>query len=220
MISVNLALVSSHVIPSEFLDYLLPLIFHTLQKGIKLTFSISHASFVDWARNICVEEALNDYNSDYVFFLDVDVFPPQNIIEKLLAQNKDIVSGPYHSKKPPFHPHAYKELDNGSYETIEIKKNSLLEVDAVGAGCLLIKTNVLKKMTKPWFSTVLPGLNAEHAKDLKFDKTQGLGEDLYFCKKARNAGFKIYYDNTINNVFHIGAKVGYDLYLKYLKEEN
>ena len=46
------------------------------------------------SRNIIIDYALKN-NYDYIFMMDCDVIPPENIIEELLKCNKDIVSGLY-----------------------------------------------------------------------------------------------------------------------------
>ena len=54
----------------------------------------------------------------------------------------------------------------------------LCEVDAVGFGALLMKMDVLDGMEFPWF---------------KFDDC---GEDIYFCVRAKEHGFKVWLDPT------------------------
>jgi hypothetical protein len=68
----------------------------------------------------------------------------------------------------------------------EWSKPQLMEVDATGTGCLLIRTEVFLNMDYPWF---------------EFTKTEAgkvVGEDVGFCKKAKKAGYKIYVDTSIN----------------------
>lgn len=217
MVSVTLGLVSQHTIPAEFIDSLLPLVFNTIQKGVQVHFAISHASFIDWARNICVEKALKQ-KTDYLFFLDADVLVPQDIILQLLKHEKDVVSGPYNHKNPPFKPQAYLENSNGSFTPQLFDEPKLYEVDAAGSGCLLVKTSIFEKIEKPWFAVILPNTLPEYAQNLGIDKENGLGEDMFFCKKLKKSGFKIFYDNSIEGVQHIGAKAGNELFYKYLDE--
>jgi glycosyltransferase involved in cell wall biosynthesis len=149
---------------------------------------------VDYARNLLVEKALGDY----IFFLDDDTLPPINAITKLKECNQDIVSGLYFSKQEPHFPQIfYKNKEkNELYDTIgDYQKDQLIEVDACGAGCLLIKKEVFKKIKQPYFNYIPSG-----------EKTNRKGEDYYFCEQAKKAGYKIYCDTSII-CGHLGTKV-------------
>mgnify|MGYP001559767756 FL=1 len=61
-------------------------------------------------------------------------------------------------------------------------RQDLIEVDGVGAGCLLVHRRVFEAIEKPYFQCN-PGTP--------------IGEDFYFCRKAQAAGFKIYVDPGI-----------------------
>jgi len=147
------------------------------------------------ARNKIVYKALNE-NYTHVFFMDSDMEFPQSALERLLHHNKDIVGGFYCRKKKGFLPNAFK---------LGIKeKNSLMteyvddfrEVEAIGTGCLLIKTEVFKKIEKPWFE-----YRVTDAPDCHMST-----EDIVFCDKAKEAGYKIYCDGTVN-CGHVGTFV-------------
>ena len=58
------------------------------------------------------------------------------------------------------------------------RRDALLECDAVGFGCVMIRRDVFEKMAEPRF---------ERDED-------GTGEDFLFCLKAKEAGFPIYAD--------------------------
>lgn len=219
MSKATVGLTSINTIPAKFLDCFLPMLFRTIDCGIEVSVATKHHYFTDLARNACVETALNE-NSDYLFFLDADVFVPPNILVALIERNVDIISGPYHQKTAPFHPVAYKENSDGTYSKEKILEKKLFEVDAVGAGCLLIKTKILKEIGYPWFSRILPNEQSEHSKELKFERKKGLGEDMYFCKKAKLKGLKIFYDNTIEGVQHYGAPVEYEMYKKFIENKD
>jgi SAM-dependent methyltransferase len=71
----------------------------------------------------------------------------------------------------------------------------LVRIDAAGAGCTFIKTSVLKKLKKPWFSVDYT-YNPQDPDDMS-PPAAGATEDLYFYKKCRKAGFKIWADTSI-----------------------
>lgn len=91
-------------------------------------------------------------------------------------------------------PVAYQQVrdDDGNwlgYQELESYDRGLLKVDATGCHCLLIHRDVFNAITSDhphrWFreTVVAPGVLA--------------GEDITFCLQAREAGFDIYVDTTI-----------------------
>ena len=149
------------------------------------------------ARNKIVYEAIKD-NWDYIFFMDSDMeFPPETL-GRLLNHNKDIVGGFYLRKKKGYLPNAFKL---GFAEGDKLLTEFVLdfrEVEAIGTGCLLVKTDVFKKMEKPWFEYVPTESVDGHM----------MTEDIVFCKRAKKLDYKIYCDGTIA-CGHIGSFVVY-----------
>lgn len=118
---------------------------------------------------------------DWVFFLDDDqAFEPDTLL-KLLEREVDIVQALTPQRVPPFAPHAYKWIneDYKRADVHEVPETGISEWDGVACGCLLVRKQVFEKVAYPWFA-VLP---------------EGRSDDLYFCKKARDAGFKCYIDS-------------------------
>jgi hypothetical protein len=71
----------------------------------------------------------------------------------------------------------------------------LVEVDYCGMGVMLVKTDVYKKMDFPWFA--IPWVPA--AEDY-------IGEDVWFCRRASENGFKTMVDQDLSKeVHHIGT---------------
>jgi len=162
----------------------------------------STKSPIDRARNYLVSEALK-HDATHIWFIDTDQVIPKGTLEALLDMDGDIVSPLYFEKGIPYWP-CFRIWDkNGNYRrTNHIKWNDYMEIDGVGMGCSLIKAKVFKKVRKPWFKWVVKGGESV------------LGEDLYFCKKAKNAGFKILL-NTHFVVGHHGGLVTEREYFAY-----
>jgi 2-polyprenyl-3-methyl-5-hydroxy-6-metoxy-1,4-benzoquinol methylase len=119
-------------------------------------------------------------DSGWVFFLDWDVIPPPDVIPKLLGHDKDIVSGIYYSRYPPYLPQIYRHRKGALFENIvAYPKNTLMRVGGIGLGCCLINKLVFDTIEQPWF---------------RFEGTYG--EDLYFCRKA-SKHFDIWADTSI-----------------------
>ena len=147
------------------------------------------------ARNQCVYEMLiKDYT--HLFFMDSDMVFPDGTLERLLAHDVDIVGGFYVRKRSGFLPNAFQlgERPNGKYITEWVTEYK--EVEGIGTGCLLIKREVFKKIKCPWFEYKWNGE----------PNGKMVTEDLVFCDKAKESGFKVYCDGTIH-CGHVGSMV-------------
>ncbi len=171
---------------------------------------------IDVARNQIVDKL----EKDWLFFMDDDqTFPPETL-ERLISWDLPIVSGLYFKPYGKPVPHAYKymweeakkypgaeeqadhfylslvndvaaylakyyeKIAKGEFPTalLPAKREDLIECDGVGGGCLLIHRRVFDALEKPYF---------------KCNPNTFIGEDFYFCRKVREAGFKIYLDPGI-----------------------
>jgi len=143
-------------------------------------------------RNRMVADGIK-LKAKWVLFIDTDMVVPSNLGEKLLEHDKDIVAALAVLKVPPFEPVAYKR-HIGEYKHIEnLPENELVEVDAVGFGAVLIKMSVFENLKKPYFANPAWGEIT-------------MGEDIYFCKHAKEAGFSIYLDTSVQTG-HVGDYV-------------
>lgn len=101
---------------------------------------------IDAQRNLVFAECLKR-NPDYVWAIDDDTFPPINALDMLLTVNKPIVSGIYWGKSPESVP-----IVNGIWCMEKPEMVYQLEPDRFmnGLGCVLFKTEVLRKLTPPF----------------------------------------------------------------------
>jgi len=145
------------------------------------------------ASNLCVEEALKVDGITHIFWTESDMILPNDTITKLLAVDKAIVSGVYFlrggSGQPClFAPTPFETKENPYLHTpikiydergpFKLAKRG----GCPGMGCVLISTEVFKRIEPPWF-------------DLKAndpDVMNGYGQDLYFYTKVRWAGFEVW----------------------------
>lgn len=145
--------------------------------------------YVHDARNKIVAEAQR-IGATHLMFIDADtVFPPDGV-QKLLARDLDIVGGLYFRRQPPHLPTINQLEGDKLIVPTKWPKDKPFEVFGIGTGFLLIKMSVFEKIKPPYFY---------------FCNFHGrpLGEDIYFCRKAREAGFKVWCDPTIP-LQHIG----------------
>lgn len=148
----------------------------------------------DHARDVGAQRSL-DGGFDYVFFLDDDVCVPPDVILRLMAHRLPIVSGLYIRRSPPIFPVMIRNTPSGKQWVTSFQVPSLIEVDMVGAGCLLIHRSVLEKL--PWINPPKHHWfewrsNAHNLRDS--DRTS---EDFSFCLHAKQHGFKTIVDTSL-----------------------
>lgn len=148
---------------------------------------------IDFLRNKIVkkfllENMISKNKYDYLLFIDDDIIPVDDILD-MVELNKDIVSAVCFSFQydEPFALILDKTnnpfISEGYVQSNKINKGKIIECDAVGCGCLLIKREVLEKIEKPF--------------EFKFNEDGTTkGEDFNFCEKAKKLGYKIFVDTT------------------------
>lgn len=136
---------------------------------------------------------------DYILWLDSDMIFPPDVLKKLLEDREkgDIITGIYYRRVQPFKPVLFSKLeidDKGCYWEgyDDYPQDGVFEIEGCGFGCVLTPTNVfLDVMSK--FENM-------------FSPIGGVGEDLSFCWRARQCGYKIIADPRVQ-CGHVGHYV-------------
>ena len=162
-----------------------------------------HFAFIDSGytiaenRNYLAVQAVKN-NCDYLLMIDDDMIFPPETLTLLISRQKDIIGVPYNVKVAPKDKENRQQRNNVTYfPTNELtpidNSNEPIEVLAIGAGVILIKTEVFKKLTQPFFTfeTYENGMTK-------------IGEDSCFCYKASKNGYKIYCERSLEGLGHIG----------------
>lgn len=138
----------------------------------------------DHARNTAVQQFLAS-PCEWLFSLDTDVIPPPNAILRLLSHGKPFISGVYHRRSPP---HGLPVMIKGGGFMTAYPPNSLIEVDYVGAGCLLIHRSVLERLPphpgreeKRWFDWRVDLQNKANPPP----REECLSEDFVLCRRVK-----------------------------------
>lgn len=168
--------------------------FRNLQMGNGSYYFMTGMPF-DHARNSACEKAL-ECDFQWLMFLDDDVIPPPDAFFRLAGRDKDIISGLYIRRNDPIAPVMLRESPSGPQFVDSFTAGDLLDVDLVGAGCLLIRRKVIETMKTPWFEWLVD------RKDIPPEDR--CSEDFAFCRAARRAGFKIYVDTSVQ-CRHVGV---------------
>ncbi len=150
---------------------------------------------VDQIRNLIADWAIRGF--DYLFSVDSDmVFGPDTLL-KLLNHDKDVVTGVYRQRREEQVLELYESSIYGGVSHISwdsLKSQGLVEIAACGFGCALVKSEVFRRVGYPQFEY-----------HVALDHNQTVSEDIDFCSKARNLGFKIYADTSIL-CKHLGSR--------------
>ena len=159
-----------------------------IPSGCEVEFKIATGDQIDQIRNKIAEWAAN---YDYLLSVDSDIVIPKDALVKMLAADKDIVSGLYIQRIPDTHTlEVYMVDSTGGLSNIpyELLKpyNGLAEIAGCGFGCCLVKGEVFRTMEYPHFYY-----------QSALDHKDTISEDIYFCKKARDLNFKVWVDTTI-----------------------
>ena len=176
-----------------------------LQKsGHEVSIMFQVGSLIYDSRNRLAKQALK-MSADYTMWFDSDMIFEPDTMRKLLADDKDIVSGMYFRRAHPYSLVAFDELDieNKKFKDAEIPAE-MTKVGGVGFGCVLMKTEVL--------------FNVAAKFGCWFDPVNGFGEDLSFCWRARECGYEVYLDPKVS-CGHVGHVVVTEAMSRAIQEE-
>jgi hypothetical protein len=142
-----------------------------------------HSAAVNFVRNEMIERFLAT-ESQWLFFMDDDMVVGAEWLDIMTGYDVPLISGFCTRKSYPFLPtcsmldHYNKETGNYHYNSITsfMPRTGVYDVDAVGAGFLCIRRDVLEEIGSNWFEFL------------------GGGEDFSFCRKVAANGHKIFVD--------------------------
>jgi GT2 family glycosyltransferase len=133
-------------------------------------------------RNI-VREALEG-SYEWVFFVDDDMVFPSHLLGELLDHELPIVASLYLNRVPPFYAMAFGEKIEKDGKTVWLPvslngapASGLAEVVAAGTAGMLVRREVFEAIDyDTWFVQ------------------DGTSDDIAFCERVTEAGFRIYVD--------------------------
>jgi FkbM family methyltransferase len=159
-----------------------------IPEGYEATFQYFYGYNIDQVRNLIADWVVKGF--DYLFSVDSDISFPSNTLLKLLAHDKDVVSGLYIQRKPGLHIlEIYEHTAQGGVTNMpyeKLKGRSLVEIAGCGFGCALVKAEVMREIGYPQFKY--------HS---AVDHRHTVSEDVDFCRKASDKGFKIWADPSV-----------------------
>lgn len=174
----------------------------------KLAFQVG--SLIYNSRNKITNQAIKS-DADFVLWLDSDMLFEPELLQKMiktLEDNKlDILTGVYYRRVEPYTPVLFNVLDvmdeKCESSEFDLIPDELFEVGGCGFGCVLMRTQVL-------FDVVAKFKDA-------FSPIGRIGEDLSFCWRARECGYKIFADPNIFLGHCAHTVITKDFYEAFLK---
>lgn len=135
-----------------------------------------------------------EMGAEWMLWLDSDMMFPSTTALRLMAHKKPIVAANYMKRASPLTTVAYPKIGQwDSWLPLE-SQDELEPVEGVGMGCMLMRTELLKKIGRPWFEFTYQ------------ESTQDwMGEDFAFQTKLREVGYQILIDmNLSRQIRHVG----------------
>lgn len=155
-------------------------------------------------RNVLIKKFIEG-DATFLLFLDSDVIPPKDVIERLTRHNTDITAGVYAANqlinnKQKIAPVLRGLTEYKDYSKVieleDIKDGRFFEIFGCGFGCCLIKRAVLEKVS------------------LRYNLHLNSSEDFIFCYDARTKyGFRSFVDTSVKCV-HVAGSGTYNLTAK------
>jgi hypothetical protein len=163
-------------------------------KDVAISVFNAKSSMIAQNRNKIASYSLKA-GATHTLMLDTDMVLPPYTMMRLLAHDVDIVGAAYRKRLPP-----YDLLGEQIDPKVATQREGLTEMARLPTGCLLIKNSVLMDFNfqRPWFREVY-----QEGTDWN-----SLGEDNYFCDRARELGYKVWCDVKLSmDIGHIGQQI-------------
>jgi hypothetical protein len=136
-----------------------------------------------------------DLEAEYTLWLDSDITFPATTAVRLMAHGEPVVAANYVRRQFPAKGVAYKTIGEWHEPLSFSRQDTLVDIEGIGMGCFLIKTELFSKIQKPWF-------------EFKWtpESNDFLGEDILLCQKILAAGYKIKVDTALSHELrHLGT---------------
>jgi len=169
--------------------------FHTATTDDRVMLYTSHGTLIASQRMELARQALEE-KADYLLWLDSDMRFPRETIGHLMLRDKPIVAANYATRRMPVKPVAMMDND-GEIGRVYTAPDSegLQPVDYIGMGVMMVKREVFEKLETPGFAIPFSKIGQHY-----------IGEDVFFCRKAREAGYEVLVDHDLSHqVKHIGT---------------
>jgi hypothetical protein len=149
------------------------------------TLAMVIGTFVHQARETLLHDVVELWGATHVLWLDADMSFPPDAALRLIAHDRDVVAANYMTRTA--HPKPTASRDGNPVFSHGERGTEF--VDHVGMGVFLMRASIVRNIPSPrfWYSTLTET------------------EDVYFCRRLREAGHTIAIDHDLSNeVGHVG----------------
>lgn len=163
-------------------------------------------SVISKLRNRLIDTALKTEKEqnivfEHILMIDSDLAFPGDVYFKMKAFDKDVVACTYLRRTPPFEPMGITT----ERKPREVGDQTMIEMDALPTGMMLIKRDVFNRIKRPYFTLPFREESEIGARD-----EMEYGEDFAFSARCRAAGIKLYLDvQTSKLIGHVAEQVIY-----------
>jgi len=155
-------------------------------------------SILPSVRQGIAERAIDEHRATHLLWIDADHTFPPDTAHRLISHKRPWVGINATTRQHPIRHTAIN--DKQEVVNTGAQSKGIERVWRMGFGIALIEARVFQSIEKPWF--LLEYVEADGAHVFR-------GEDVYFCEKARAAGFAPMVDHDLTKeTAHIG-KVGW-----------
>lgn len=214
---VNLIIATpGHSLLNSYVKSLLNTVHALASKGITYAYTNNYASHVGDAREVTLSGTMvNQINNsqplsgevtyDKILWIDSDIaFTPEDVL-KLYESDKEIISGGYLFGDGSVA--AYKTFGKNGYTHQDIMEmKEVTEIEGCGFGFLMVKQGIFEQLSRPWFQQVMGSVELND----KIIEFPIMGEDLSWCKRVRDLGYKIYLDPSVKVTHHKQVKLTWE----------
>ncbi len=182
--------------------------FECLGAGIETAVRKKSSTDIAHCRNMLVSENLKRFpDTEWFLFMDTDHTFPDDMLIRLLAHRKDIVTTSAYRKGGAHYPVVSMQGDADDYfRPLHIKPEDgkLRRITSAGTGIVLVHRRVFEGIKFPWFkSEYIDPVAEDMEAETLIEGKMFVSEDNRFYVIATSLGFKLYCDFSIE-IGHIG----------------
>ena len=193
--SIMIAVPAMEMVNAEFAQHLAMASANLVANGIKINCAFNIGSVITIARRNLTDIFLKS-DFDYAWWIDSDMKFPIDAPIKLLKRGVPLVGANYRRRRFPNPGFTGMMGQPGNFKELVTDDNSpaMQEVDVLPHGCVMVHRSVYETVPQPhYLQEFVPDLNLE------------IGEDIYFCRKAKENGIPVWCDHELSReISHIG----------------
>lgn len=166
----------------EFMKCLTDLMMRLRDEGIDFDLDIESGTLVYLARERIAHKAINEYYT-HVLWLDSDMIFSPDILDDLMFCGEQFVTGIYHARRKGYASCIFKSIELNNVTRFEEYPSQPFEIAGCGFGCVLTAVPLLSAVCLHYLTCFTP--------------LPSLGEDIAFCKRALDLGYKLWCEPSV-----------------------